>query len=126
MHEDVGGQSSLTPGPYTFILIATREVPKRLQNPKRKTVGIRVPDHAVPQALLGDLEAPMMSSTLILPGDDVPMTDPEEILARLDGVVDAVIDSGSCGVELTTVIDLAGPHPEVLRQGKGQVVAFGR
>ena len=117
---------SLTPGPYTFVLVATREVPKRLQNPRRKTIGIRVPDHAVPQAILHELDAPLMSSTLLLPGEELPLADPEEIQSRLDGVVDAVIDSGSCGVELTTVIDLAGAQPEILRQGKGAITALGR
>lgn len=112
---------SLTPGPYTFILVATRSVPKRLQNPKRKTIGIRVPDHPVPQAILAALNEPIMSSTLLLPGESLPMTDPEEMLDRLQNEVDAVIASGSCGIEPTTVIDMVGPEPEVLREGRGPV-----
>jgi len=115
---------SLTPGPYTFILVATREVPKRLQNPKRKTIGIRVPDHAVCQAMLSELNEPIMSSTLLLPGEPLPMTDPEEMQDRLEADVDAVIDSGSCGLDLTTVIDMAGSTPRVIRQGRGVVVGI--
>lgn len=112
---------SLTPGPYTFVLVATRSVPKRLQNPRRKTIGIRVPDHPVPQALLAELNEPIMSSTLMLPGESLPLTDPAEILDKLQGVVDAVIDSGSCRREPTTVIDMVGPEPVVLREGRGPV-----
>jgi tRNA threonylcarbamoyl adenosine modification protein (Sua5/YciO/YrdC/YwlC family) len=112
---------SLTPGPYTFLLPATREVPKRLQNPKRRTIGIRVPDHVVTQHLLGELNEPLMSSTLLLPGDELPMTDAREIQERLLHLVDAVIDGGNCGLEPTTVIDLAGPVPVVVRQGRGEV-----
>lgn len=117
---------SLTPGPYTFILVATREVPKRLQDPRRKTVGVRVPDHPVVLAMLAELDAPIVSTTLMLPGDALPLTDPEEMQERLDGVVDAVIDSGSCGLEPTTVIDMVGSQPEVLREGKGPIFALGR
>ncbi len=111
----------LTPGPYTFILEATREVPKRLQNPKRRTIGIRVPDHPVPQLLLAELGEPLMSSTLLLPGEELPLTDASEIQERLSQVVDAVIDGGNCGLEPTTVIDLESGTPVILRQGKGDV-----
>jgi tRNA threonylcarbamoyl adenosine modification protein (Sua5/YciO/YrdC/YwlC family) len=112
---------SLTPGPYTFILGATHEVPRRLQNPKRKTIGIRVPDHPIAQALLADLGEPLMSSTLILPGKDIPETEAEEIRERLESEVDLVIDGGHCGFEPTTVIDMSEGAPRVLRQGCGPV-----
>ncbi len=115
---------SHTPGPYTFILQATREVPRRLQNPKRKTIGLRVPDHPVPQAILEALGEPMMSSSLILPGYDMPLTDPNEILHRLGKDIDAIIDSGNCGIDPTTVIDLTGEFPVVVRQGKGDASDF--
>lgn len=115
---------AFTPGPYTFILQATRETPKRLQNPRRRTIGIRVPDHPVPHALLSALGEPLMSSTLLLPGDEHPMTDAREIQARLQHVVDAVLDGGNCGLEPTSVIDLEGPAPIVARRGKGDVSAF--
>ena len=113
-----------TPGPYTFILPATKEVPRRLQNPKRRTIGIRVPDHPVPRAILDELGEPIMSSTLLLPGDDAPITEPDEIYERLQGQVDLVIDSGSCGVEPTSVIDLTGSFPQVLRRGRGDTARF--
>jgi tRNA threonylcarbamoyl adenosine modification protein (Sua5/YciO/YrdC/YwlC family) len=113
-----------TPGPYTFILSASRETPKRLQNEKRRSIGIRVPDHLIAQALLTELNEPIMSSTLLLPGDDLPLTDAREIQERLEHLVDAVIDGGNCGLEPTTVIDLAGPVPLVARQGKGPVSAL--
>jgi tRNA threonylcarbamoyl adenosine modification protein (Sua5/YciO/YrdC/YwlC family) len=113
-----------TPGPYTFILTATREVPRRLQNPKRRTIGIRVPDHPVPRAILEELGEPLMSSTLLLPGDDTPITEPDEILTRLHGRVDLVIDGGHCGVEPTTVVDLTAGFPVLLRQGRGESAAF--
>lgn len=113
-----------TPGPYTFILQATRDVPRRLQNEKRKTIGIRVPDHAVPQALLTELGEPIMSSTLLLPGDELPMTDIDEMVRRLRGDVELIIDAGSCGIEPTTVVDLTGDFPVVLREGKGSVDDF--
>jgi tRNA threonylcarbamoyl adenosine modification protein (Sua5/YciO/YrdC/YwlC family) len=115
---------AFTPGPYTFILQATRETPKRLQNPKRRTIGIRVPEHPVPQALLTELGEPIMSSTLHLPGDPMPMTDAREIQERLLHQVDAVIDGGNCGLEPTSVVDLEGPAPVVTRRGKGDVSAF--
>jgi tRNA threonylcarbamoyl adenosine modification protein (Sua5/YciO/YrdC/YwlC family) len=112
---------ALTPGPYTFILQASREVPRRLQNPRRKTIGLRVPRHPIARALLESLGEPLMSSTLVLPGVDVPLTDPDEMLAQLKSRVDLVIDGGYCGVEPTTVLDLTGPTPKVLRHGRGDV-----
>lgn len=115
---------AFTPGPYTFLLEATRETPKRLQNPKRRTIGIRVPDHPVPRALLSELAEPLMSSTLILPGEETPMSDGREIQERLYHVLDAVIDGGNCGFEPTSVVDLAGPAPVVVREGKGDVSVF--
>jgi tRNA threonylcarbamoyl adenosine modification protein (Sua5/YciO/YrdC/YwlC family) len=115
---------SLTPGPYTFILRATREVPRRLQNPKRQTIGIRVPDHPVPAALLAELGEPLMSSTLLLPGDEVPLSDPDEIMATLQGRIDLLVDSGNCGVEPSTVVDLTGDVPVVVRRGKGPAAPF--
>ena len=114
-----------TPGPYTFILEATREVPRRLQHPKRKTIGIRVPDHPVPQALLHELGEPIMSSTLMLPGDELPLTDPEEMRTRLEHLVELVVDGGPCGFEPTTVVDLTGEAPRVARIGRGDPVPFG-
>lgn len=110
---------SLTPGPYTFVLRATHEVPRRLQNPRRKTIGIRIPDHPVVQALLDELNEPLMSSTLILPGKDMPETDAREIRKRLEHEVDLVIDGEHCGFEPTTVIDMTGSAPEIVRQGCG-------
>lgn len=111
----------LTPGPYTFLLPATREVPRRLQNPKRKTIGLRVPENAVTQALLETLGGPLMSTTLWLPGEDLPHNVGYEIRDLLEHDVDLVIDSGPCGVEPTTVIDLDAFPPRVLRRGKGEV-----
>ncbi|HSN71245.1 MAG TPA: L-threonylcarbamoyladenylate synthase [Steroidobacteraceae bacterium] len=115
---------ALTPGPYTFLLTATRETPKRLQNPKRRTIGLRIPEHPVPQMILRELGEPLMSSTLLLPGDDQPMTNAREIEERLTHVVDAVIDGGNCGLEPTSVVDLVGETPTVVRRGKGDVSAF--
>ncbi|UOG90501.1 MAG: threonylcarbamoyl-AMP synthase [Candidatus Thiothrix sulfatifontis] len=112
---------SLTPGPYTFILQATREVPRRLQNPKRKTIGVRVPDHIVTQTLLQELNEPLMSSTLMLPGDDLPMIDPYQIRLSLEHQVDLIIDGGFCGHEPTTVVDLMEARPVILREGKGNI-----
>jgi tRNA threonylcarbamoyl adenosine modification protein (Sua5/YciO/YrdC/YwlC family) len=112
---------SLTPGPFTFILQASREVPRRLQNPRRKTIGLRVPDNPIAQALLESLGEPLMSSTLLLPGDDLPLTDPQEMRERLGSQVDLVIDGGYCGLEPTTVLDLTGDTPKVLRRGRGDV-----
>lgn len=113
-----------TPGPYTFILRATHEVPRRLQHPKRKTIGIRIPEHPIAQALLAALGEPLLSSTLIMPGDDLPMTDPYAIQERLDHAVDLIIDGGNCGLEPTTIVDMVGDLPVVLRQGKGDPVDF--
>jgi tRNA threonylcarbamoyl adenosine modification protein (Sua5/YciO/YrdC/YwlC family) len=112
---------ALTPGPYTFILQASREVPRRLQNPRRKTIGLRVPQHPITRALLESLGEPLMSSTLILPGEDMPLTDPGEMLAHLNSRVDLVIDGGYCGIEPTTVLDLTGATPKVIRHGRGDV-----
>ncbi|MBU2664321.1 threonylcarbamoyl-AMP synthase [Actinoplanes bogorensis] len=113
-----------TPGPYTFILPATREVPRRLLHPKKKTVGARIPDHVVAQAILEELGEPLVSSTLLLPGQDEPMTMGWEIKEALDHVVDAVIDSGEGSVEPTTVVDLSEGEPEILRVGAGDPSRF--
>ena len=113
-----------TPGQYTFILPATREVPRRMLHPKKRTVGVRIPDHPVAQALLAELGEPMVSSTLLLPGDDVPMTQGWEIKDRLDPLIDAVIDSGECGEVPTTVIDFASGEPVVVRYGAGDASRF--
>ena len=113
-----------TPGAYTFILPATRETPKRLQHERRRTIGIRVPDHPVSLALLAELNEPLLSTTLLLPDDDLPMTDARDIQARLKNLVDAVLDGGNCGFEPTTVIDLEGPAPMVLRRGRGDPSPF--
>jgi tRNA threonylcarbamoyl adenosine modification protein (Sua5/YciO/YrdC/YwlC family) len=113
-----------TPGSYTFILPATREVPRRLQHPRKQTVGVRIPRHAVAQALLAELGEPLVSSTVLLPGDDEPMTEAWAIKDRLDHVVDGVLDSGDCGLEPTTVVDLSGGEPEVLRIGAGDPQRF--
>jgi tRNA threonylcarbamoyl adenosine modification protein (Sua5/YciO/YrdC/YwlC family) len=112
---------SLTPGPYTFVLRATHEVPRRLQNPKRRTIGIRVPDHSVAQALLSELGEPLMSSTLILPRKSMPETDPLEIREQLEHEVELVIDGGNCGFEPTTVIDMSTDVPLLVRQGCGAI-----
>lgn len=114
-----------TPGSYTFILQATREVPKRLLHPSRRTIGLRVPDHAVAQALLAELGEPLLSSTLILPGHDLPLNDPDDIRERLEHDVDLVIDGGPCGIVPTTVVDLTGDTPVITRVGKGSVAPFG-
>jgi tRNA threonylcarbamoyl adenosine modification protein (Sua5/YciO/YrdC/YwlC family) len=111
---------SLTPGPYTFILNATHEVPRRLMHPKRRTIGIRVVDHPVVKALLEELGQPLMSCTLILPGKSMPMTEAEEIRDELEKQLDLVIDSGNCGIEPTTVIDLTGDVPRLVREGMGR------
>ncbi len=120
---------ALTPGPFTFILRATHEIPRRLQNPKRKTIGIRVPDNAIVQALLDELGEPLMSTTLILPNghsaaERQPLNDPEGIRERLAGQVELIIDGGPCPREPTTVLDLTGPAPELLRQGRGDASAY--
>ncbi len=113
-----------TPGAYTFILRATSEVPRRLMHPKRKTVGLRIPDNLVAMALLADLGEPMMSVTLIMPDDELPLIDPYEIRDVLEHEVDLVIDGGYCGLEPTTVVDLADELPIILRAGKGDVTPF--
>jgi tRNA threonylcarbamoyl adenosine modification protein (Sua5/YciO/YrdC/YwlC family) len=113
-----------TPGRYTFVLPATKEVPRRLLHPKRKTVGVRIPEHVVTQAILTELGEPLLSSTLLLPDQEEPMTQGWEIKERLDHAVDAVIDSGECGVEPTTVIDFSQPEPEIVRRGAGDTAPF--
>lgn len=114
-----------TPGSYTFILQATKEVPRRMQHPKRNTIGLRIPDHPVVLALLEELDEPLLSSTLILPGDEFPLNDAEEIRERLEHQVDLIMDAGSCGIEMTTVIDLTTDAPELIRPGKGSLEPFG-
>lgn len=112
---------NLTPGPYTFILQATKLVPKRLMHAKRKTIGIRIPDNRIAQALLEELNEPLLSSTMILPGEDMPMMDPYEMNQIVGHAVDLIIDGGYCGYEATSVVDLHGDVPVVLRRGKGDV-----
>lgn len=125
-NQDYRMLKALTPGAYTFIFKATKQVPRRLQHPKRKTIGIRVPDHVIAQALLEELNAPLMSTTLILPDDDMPLTDPYEIRDILDFAVDLVIDGGFCGFESTTVVDMTEDTPRVVRAGKGDTSLFER
>ena len=115
---------SVTPGSYTFILRATRSLPRRLVHPKRRTIGVRVPAHAAAQALLADIDEPMLSSTLMLPGDEQPLSAAGEIRARLERELELVIDAGSCGAEPSTVIDLTGDAPLVLRRGRGSLAPF--
>jgi tRNA threonylcarbamoyl adenosine modification protein (Sua5/YciO/YrdC/YwlC family) len=110
-----------TPGPYTFLLHATRETPRRLQHERRRTIGVRIPDHPVPHMLLTELGEPLMSSTLILPGDPQPLTHGREIQERLEHEVDAVLDGGDCGLEPTTVVDLSSSPPAIVREGKGSL-----
>lgn len=112
---------ALTPGSYTFILEGTRELPRRLLHPRRKTIGLRVPDHPVAQALLAELNEPLLSTTLILPDDELPLTDATEIRRRLEHEVAVVLDAGPCGVEPTTVIDLTGSTAQIVRKGKGSI-----
>ncbi|MCB1763663.1 MAG: threonylcarbamoyl-AMP synthase [Gammaproteobacteria bacterium] len=114
----------LTPGPYTFIHRATKQVPRRLQHPRRKTIGIRVPDNRIAQALLEELREPLMSSTLILPGEEMPMVDPYEMHQLLGHAVELIIDGGYCGLEPTSVLDMEEETPRVLRVGKGDVSLF--
>jgi tRNA threonylcarbamoyl adenosine modification protein (Sua5/YciO/YrdC/YwlC family) len=116
---------NVTPGPYTFILEATREVPRRLSHPSRKTIGIRVPDHPVAQGLLDVLGQPLISTTLLLPGDELPRTDAAEIRDRLGHDVDLVIDSGDAGIEPTTIVDLTGREAVLVRRGRGPVEPLG-
>jgi len=113
-----------TPGPYTFILKATPEVPRRLMHPKRKTIGLRVPDNTVAQAILSELGEPVMSTSLILPGEEEPLPDPHELRGKLGNRVDLIIDGGACGLEPTTMIDLVSGAPQVLRTGKGDSAPF--
>ncbi len=115
---------SITPGPYTFILKATHEVPRRLQNPKRKTIGLRVPDNAIAQGILEILGEPIMSSTLIMPGQDIPETEPDKIKELLEKQVDLIIDGGHCGFEPTTIVDMMTEPAEIIRHGKGPVDVF--
>lgn len=115
-----------TPGPYTFILEATSEVPRRLMHAKRKTIGLRVPENAIALALLEDLGEPIMSVTLIMPGDEYPLTDPYDIRDLLEHHVDLIVEGGYCGLEPTTVVDLTGGTPDVTRQGMGQFDDFQR
>ncbi len=114
-----------TPGSYTFILEGTKELPRRILHPKRKTIGLRVPEHAVPRALLAELDEPMLTSTLLLPGDEHPLNDAEEIRDRLERRIDLVIEAGACGLEMTTVVDLTGSAPELVRAGMGSLEPLG-
>lgn len=114
-----------TPGPYTFILEGTKELPRRVLHPKRKTIGLRIPEHAVISALLAELDGPLLTSTLLLPGEDLPLTDPDEIRERLEKQVDLVIEAGYCGPEATTVIDLTSGSPQLVRAGRGALEPFG-
>ena len=116
---------SVTPGPYVFVLQATKEVPRRLSHPSRKTIGLRVPDHAITLAILGELGQPLLGSTLILPGETTPLNDPEDIRARLEKQLDLVIDGGACVCEPSTVIDLTGDEPVLVRAGRGSLAPFG-
>lgn len=113
-----------TPGPYTFILPGTREVPRRLLHPKRRTIGLRIPDHVVTQALLEELGEPLMTTTLILPDSTMPMTEAEEIREKLERQLDLIIDGGHCGIEPTTVVDMTGEVPEIVRVGRGDTSPF--
>lgn len=113
-----------TPGPFTFILKATRDVPRRLQDPKRRTIGLRVPAQPVAQALLEAMGEPLLSTTLRLPGEDLPLSDPDDIVARVGRQVDLVLASGACGVQATSVVDLTGEVPVVVRRGMGDLAAF--
>lgn len=114
-----------TPGPWTFILQATREVPKRVSHPSRKTIGIRVPEHPVLQALLSQSTTPLLSTTLIPPDEDAPLVDPEDVMAQFGSRIEAVIDAGNCPWEPTTVVDLSGPEPQVMRRGRGDPSSIG-
>ncbi|HVL74612.1 MAG TPA: L-threonylcarbamoyladenylate synthase [Noviherbaspirillum sp.] len=114
-----------TPGPYTFILEATKEVPRRLSHPSRKTIGLRVPENRIAHALLEELQQPLLGATLILPGDEEALNDPEEVRERLEKQIELVIDGGACSMQPTTVIDLTGAEPELLRAGRGDPSLFG-
>jgi tRNA threonylcarbamoyl adenosine modification protein (Sua5/YciO/YrdC/YwlC family) len=113
------------PGPYTFILEATKETPRRLHHPQRKTIGLRVPDHPITLALLAQLGQPLLATTLILPGEAEPLNDPDTITEVLKNQIDAVIDAGACPAQPTTVIDLTGDTPVVVREGRGEIAALG-
>lgn len=115
----------VTPGSYVFILAATKDVPRRVQHPKRKTIGVRIPEHPVVHALLAELQAPLLSSTLLLAGDEYPLNDGAEIRSRLDGLLDMVLDAGSCGLVPSTVVDLTGDEPRVIRAGRGPTEGMG-
>jgi tRNA threonylcarbamoyl adenosine modification protein (Sua5/YciO/YrdC/YwlC family) len=117
---------TLTPGSYTFILEGTKDLPRRILHPRRKTIGLRVPDHPVALGLLAELDEPLLSTTLVLPGDDAPLEDAAAIRRRLEREVDLVLDGGPCGTTPTTVVDLTGAAPEVVREGKGPIAAFAR
>lgn len=112
---------TLTPGPYTFVLRATQQAPRRLLHEKRKTIGLRVPEHRICQELLTELDEPILSCTLQMPGAEQPVQDPQQVREQIDGQVDLVIDGGDCGLEPTTVLDLSSEAPELIRQGKGEV-----
>jgi tRNA threonylcarbamoyl adenosine modification protein (Sua5/YciO/YrdC/YwlC family) len=114
-----------TPGPFTFILEATREVPRRLSHPSRKTLGLRVPENPIVEALMAELGQPLISSTLILPGETEPLNDPDEINERIGKQLDLVIDGGACSMEMTTVVDLTGSEPELIRLGRGDPAVLG-
>jgi tRNA threonylcarbamoyl adenosine modification protein (Sua5/YciO/YrdC/YwlC family) len=114
-----------TPGSYTFILEGTKELPRRVLHPKRKTIGLRVPDHPLALALLEELDEPLLTSTLILPGSEAPLADADEIRERLEKLLDLVIDAGQCGTAMTTVINLTGAQPELVRAGQGPLAPFG-
>jgi tRNA threonylcarbamoyl adenosine modification protein (Sua5/YciO/YrdC/YwlC family) len=116
---------SVTPGPYTFLLVATRDVPTRLQHPKRKTIGVRIPDNQIILELLEELGEPMLSTSMILPGNKTPMNEPGEIADKLCGQIDLVIDGGACGLDSTTVVDLADGQVVVVREGMGDISAIG-
>jgi tRNA threonylcarbamoyl adenosine modification protein (Sua5/YciO/YrdC/YwlC family) len=115
---------ALTPGSYAFILEGTKDLPRRILHPRRKTIGLRVPDHAVALALLAELGAPLLSTTLVLPGDEAPLEDAATIRSRLEAAVELVLDGGPCGTTPTTIVDLTGAAPEVVREGKGPLAPF--
>ena len=114
-----------TPGAYTFILEATKEVPRRLSHPSRKTIGLRIPENRIAQALLEELGQPLLGTTLILPGDEEALTDAQTIRERLERQIELIIDGGACSLQATTVVDLSGAEPDLIRQGKGDATPFG-